>query len=150
MIRSAPQTSNFGLTSIVMLTRDRLPYTELALSTLAETRGQTEWILVDTGSSDRTLAYLEHWRNTAPDKRIVIQSPGSGAAAARNLGWRRASGDYLAFIDNDVYLDKADPDWLLSLLALLERDPQIAAVSPLLLFPGPSDLVQCAGGGISA
>ncbi|WP_371060676.1 glycosyltransferase [Rhodosalinus sp. 5P4] len=59
-----------------------------------------EIIIVDDGSQDRT---LETARDLASqDARIaVLTGPNGGAAAARNAGLSKASGDYLLFLDAD-------------------------------------------------
>lgn len=136
-------------TSVVMLTRDRLAYTRKALASLEKTLGPIEWILVDTGSADQTVEWLERWAAIVDSPRTVIDARGVGAAAARNLGWRCASGEHVVFLDNDVYLDE-DLAWLEKLLALPRANPRVAIAAPMLLFPGFPDLVQSAGGGITA
>lgn len=53
--------------------------------------------MVDDGSTDRTQEYLKSLGN-----RITILSQSNrGPGAARNLGARRAKGEYLAFLDSD-------------------------------------------------
>jgi GT2 family glycosyltransferase len=47
----------------------------------------------------------------------VMESPGSGLAAARNAGWRAASSPLVAFIDDDAV---ASREWLRDLVGALE------------------------------
>ncbi|MBD0355209.1 MAG: glycosyltransferase family 2 protein, partial [Rubrobacteraceae bacterium] len=43
------------------------------------------------------------------EKRVeVLRGRAAGPAAARNLGWRAASADWVVFLDDDVI---PDPDW---------------------------------------
>lgn len=61
-----------------------------------------ELILVDDHSSDESRTILE--RLASEDDRIVVmeqENGRKGAAGARNLGTRHASGRYLAFLDAD-------------------------------------------------
>ena len=134
-------------TTIVMLTRDRIAYTRRSLTTLAATRGDIEWVVVDNGSSDGTPEFLEGWSRSAPDRLVVRNEVDPGGCAGRNRGVARASGEYVVFLDNDVYLE--DPGWLEVLLAVPEADGAVAAAAPVLLFPGKPALVQSAGGGFT-
>ncbi|MFL5910656.1 MAG: glycosyltransferase [Gaiellaceae bacterium] len=135
-------------TTVVMLTRDRFAYTRRALTTLAATRGNVEWVVVDNGSSDGTPEFLDAWARSAPDRLVVRHEVDPGGSAARNRGFERASGDYVVFLDNDVYLE--EPGWLEALLAVPQADGAVVAAAPVLLFPGESALVQSAGGGVTA
>jgi glycosyltransferase involved in cell wall biosynthesis len=64
-----------------------------------------EIIVVDDGSADDSLAIAK--RCAAADKRILcLQQAHAGQAAARNLGIKNASGDYLCFVDADDWIEK--------------------------------------------
>jgi glycosyltransferase EpsJ len=59
-----------------------------------------ECILVDDGSTDDTLALCKKYSEL--DSRIkVLHQNNSGVSSARNLGLRRSTGEYIAFIDSD-------------------------------------------------
>jgi glycosyltransferase involved in cell wall biosynthesis len=79
-----------------------------AAQTLAETldsvRRQThrdlEMFVVDDGSTDDTAAVAE--RAVSADARLrLIRQSNSGVAASRNAGLRRATGDFVAWLDAD-------------------------------------------------
>lgn len=76
--------------------------------TIHSLRSQTyqniEILAVNDGSTDETQAYLE--RHAASDSRVRhFTQNNSGPSAARNLGMRNATGDYVCFLDaDDVYL----------------------------------------------
>ncbi|SDG58132.1 Glycosyl transferase family 2 [Lentzea fradiae] len=60
-----------------------------------------------------------------------------GPAAARNTGWRAATGDWVAFLDDDVVLA---PDWKAQLAADLEGLPDDVGASQARIFvPLPED-----------
>ncbi len=67
--------------------------------------GQTlkpkEIILIDDGSSDKTLEVLSQFRIHNSELRIIKQLH-RGAGAARNLGVSKATGDILVFMDADM------------------------------------------------
>jgi GT2 family glycosyltransferase len=70
-----------------------------------------EIILVDDGSTDGTRAWLA---TLAPPFRVVLNDRNLGYAAANNRAVARASGKYLALVNNDlVFL----PRWLEPILA---------------------------------
>jgi GT2 family glycosyltransferase len=135
-------------TTVVMLSRDRLAYTSRALTSLAATVGDLEWIVVDNGSRDGSVDYLRAWAASGDRRRLVCNGEDPGAASARNQGLALARGEYVLFVDNDVLLD--DVMWLERMVTVLAADPTIAGASPLLLYPGDSGLVQCAGGAVTA
>lgn len=69
-----------------------------------QTYKRLEIILVDDGSSDRCPQLCDDLAEK--DKRIkVIHKENGGAASARNSGLDIATGDYIAFVDSDDYID---------------------------------------------
>ena len=76
-----------------------------------------EVILVDDGSTDGSAKVCEEL--TRKDSRIhLYQKENGGPASARNYGLDRASGEFIAFIDDD---DRVDPAYLQKLLDCLEK-----------------------------
>lgn len=64
-----------------------------------------EIILVDDGSKDNSLELCKKYAES--DKRIkVIHKENEGVSTARNSGIEVASGDFIAFIDSDDYIDE--------------------------------------------
>ncbi|MEV0679026.1 glycosyltransferase [Actinosynnema sp. NPDC050436] len=135
-----------GLVSVVMLVRNRLEYTRLAVGSLARATGDLEFVIVDNASHDGTADYLDEFAAAGGRPVTTLRFPDDrGGAERRNAGAAAARGEYLFFVDNDVVAD--DPGVVEALAAELAADPSVAAVSPLLLYPGDDGLVQCAGGG---
>ncbi len=92
--------------TVVVPTYDRLPILKKCLMALEDQQGDPlirgyEVIVVDDGSTDETVTYLESNRDVFPHVRLFQQSH-QGAAAARNLGVEKAQGDFIIFIDSDV------------------------------------------------
>ncbi len=70
---------------------------------LAQTYPHWELLLVEDGSSDKTVAVIEQYIEEKKEGRIrLIRQPSNmGAAAARNRGVREAQGRYIAYLDAD-------------------------------------------------
>jgi GT2 family glycosyltransferase len=101
-----------GSVTVVVPTIGR-PSLDVLLEALATASGPrpAELILVD---DRRTGEPLRPERSGLPPVRVV-RTGGGGPARARNLGWRTARGEWIAFLDDDVV---PDPDWY----ERLERD----------------------------
>ena len=68
-------------------------------SLLAQTFDCYEIVLVDDGSRDGTARVLDSYASRSGVR--VVHKPNGGAADARNVGVRAASGAYLTFVDGD-------------------------------------------------
>ena len=66
----------------------------------------------------------------------VVAGRGAGPAAARNLGWRRATAEWVAFLDDDVV---PGPSWLADLARDLEGlEAEVAASQGRVRVPLPA------------
>lgn len=63
-----------------------------------------EIIVVDDGSSDKTLEVLENIKETS-EKLVVISQENSGPSGARNTGLNNARGEFILFADADDILN---------------------------------------------
>lgn len=93
--------------SIVIPTYNRLPIVEKCLKALEKQLADAslvtgyEIVLVDDGSTDGTLAWLQENAAQFPHVRSLTQDH-AGPAAARNLGVEKATGEFIIFIDSDL------------------------------------------------
>ncbi|MBV9388654.1 MAG: glycosyltransferase family 2 protein [Chroococcidiopsidaceae cyanobacterium CP_BM_ER_R8_30] len=94
--------------SVVIPTYNRKPILEKCLKALERQQladgSQVigyEVVVVDDGSTDGTLAWLEERSAEFPHVRVFSQDH-QGPSAARNLGVERSLGDTIIFIDSDL------------------------------------------------
>lgn len=70
-----------------------------------QTYNNMEFIFIDDGSTDKSLAILTEYEKQ--DSRIkVIHQDNKGVSASRNKGLELATGDYIGFVDSDDIIDK--------------------------------------------
>src|ERR671913_323086 len=111
------------------------PSLDVLLDALAAAPGPrpAELVLVDDRPAG---APLQPQRPGLPPIRVV-RTGGGGPARARNLGWRTARTEWIAFLDDDVV---PDPDWYQRLeqdLAALPAD--VAGTQGRVRVPLPAD-----------
>jgi glycosyltransferase involved in cell wall biosynthesis len=89
--------------SIVIPTYNRLPILQKCLQAM-EAQNFTqpyEIVVVDDGSTDGTVEFLQSHAGEFPHVRLFLQNH-EGAAIARNTGIDLAKGDTIVFIDSDL------------------------------------------------
>ena len=80
-------------------------------SLISQTLKNIEIIIVNDGSTDGSQKIIDHYARK--DGRIkTIQQDNQGLGAVRNKGIEAASGEYLAFIDSDDWIE---PDYCQSM-----------------------------------
>ena len=71
-------------------------------SVAAQTLAPLEIIVVDDASSDATRDLVATFASSSSiPVRVLTQTTNSGPSAARNAGWDKATGEYIAFLDAD-------------------------------------------------
>ena len=88
---------------IPVYNREKLLPRTLA-SVVAQTYRPLHVVLVDNGSTDRSLAVLQEFcdKYAAPDFRVTVcEELNPGAPSARNAGLRRATSEWVMFFDSD-------------------------------------------------
>ena len=112
--------------SVIIPTYNRLPALKQLLACLSQQEAPTddfEVIIIDDGSQDGTLEYLQAW-SAAGKGRFAVQAH-QGPGAARNLGAHMARGELLAFTDSDCL---PEPGWLSELARCFTKSVEIQAI----------------------
>ncbi len=113
-----------SLTSIIILTRNNLEYTKMCLESIRRyTPEPREIIVVDNGSTDGTIEYLE----AQEDVKLIKNGLNLGFALGNNLGLREARGEYIVILNNDTVVTEG---WLTRLINSAQSNPQVGIVGP--------------------
>src|SRR3989449_1428943 len=93
-----------------------------------------EVIVVDDGSTDRTAAIAREY-----DCRL-IRTENRGLANARNTGLKAATGEIVAYLDDDAY---PDPQWLTYLAATFMSTSHAGAGGPTIAPAADGPIAEC-------
>jgi GT2 family glycosyltransferase len=93
-----------------------------------------EVIVVNDGSTDQAPAIASEY-----DVRL-ISTENRGLSSARNTGWQAATGEIVAYLDDDAY---PDPDWLTHLAATFLRSAHVGVGGPNIAPPGDGKIAKC-------
>jgi GT2 family glycosyltransferase len=98
-----------------------------------------EIIFVDNASRDGSVAWVKkHY----PKTKILINKENLGFADANNVGFRKAKGNYVLFLNNDTRVTKT---FLSALVQSLERNRGMAGVQSKLLLMDEPDRLDAIG-----
>jgi glycosyltransferase involved in cell wall biosynthesis len=112
--------------SVIIPVHNGERYIAQSLRSIAiQIKSVSEVIVIEDGSSDGSIAIVEAFANELSVPIRLIHTVGVGQSAARNAGAQIASGDYLAFLDqDDVWLD----GHVVSMAECLDADPSSSMV----------------------
>lgn len=94
-----------------------------------------EIVVVDNGSEDDTLAFLERLGQEAPELRWISLPTNEGFAGATNRGARDANNPVVIMLNNDMVVE---PDFVQPLLDAFAAEPDAFGVSCQIDFIDPS------------
>jgi glycosyltransferase involved in cell wall biosynthesis len=93
-----------------------------------------EVIVVDDGSTDHTIEIAREYEVN------LISTINNGLSYARNVGWKAATGEIVAYIDDDAY---PDPHWLKYLASTFLTTSFVGVGGPNLLPWGDGPVAEC-------
>lgn len=119
-----------GVVTVVLVNYKGADDTITALQAFADVdwpAERLELVVVDNDSGDGS---SERIRAAVPDALVIDSGSNSGFAGGCNLGVAHASGEYVAFLNNDARPDKG---WVRAAVEVLEQDPTIGSVASKVL-----------------
>jgi GT2 family glycosyltransferase len=129
--------------SIIIVNWNGLEHLPDCLSSLeSQSYRDFEVILVDNGSSDGSLAYLQ---SRHPWVQVVALPENRGFAGGNNAGLARARGAYIVTLNNDT---KATPTWLSELVAVADAHPEAGMVASRICNYFEPDRIDSLGFGV--
>lgn len=112
--------SESPLVSAIIPTHNRILWVQESIeSVLAQTYQNIEIVVIDDGSTDGTLDFLRQKYGPKIDKIVRNERP-TGTGAAKNLGVKNATGEYIAFLDSD---DMWEPEKTKQAVSLILGEP---------------------------
>ena len=130
MNRLPAQPETRGVASVVIVNYRGADDTCAALAALRDlrwARERLEVIVVDNASGDGS---VERITKEHPDVQVLALEQNTGFAAGCNAGAQVATGQYLAFLNNDA---RPDPQWVSAATAVLDRDGSVACIASKVL-----------------
>jgi GT2 family glycosyltransferase len=104
-------------------------------------KDKIEVVVVDNGSTDGSVELMQQKFSWV---KLLRNSKNEGFAKPSNDGARAATGDYVAFINNDMRVQK---DWLIELINSMQNSGAKCAGSVILNWNG--DFLDFGGGGVN-
>lgn len=100
-------------------------------SLLAQTYPNLEILLVDNGSTDDSVTFLQTTYPTTPTLRILQLPANIGFSGGNNAGAKLAHGEFLLLINNDAI---AEPEWATELITAAIQHPNAAGFSSKIML----------------
>lgn len=122
------------LVSIIIPVYNKLHHTKRCVKSILKNTSYPHYevIIIDNASSDGTAEYLAKIKAKHDSIQIISNKDNQGFARASNQGAKHSKGKHLLFLNNDT---KVLPNWMDSMVEIIENDPSVSAVGSKLLFP---------------
>jgi GT2 family glycosyltransferase len=125
-----PHPLREGIVSVILVNYNGADDTIVCLKAFDDLRwpaDRLELIVVDNDSGD---GQAEQIAQACPNARVIQSGANLGFAGGCNLGVDNATGQYVAFLNNDA---RPGPRWISAAVEAMESDPTISAVASKVL-----------------
>jgi len=113
------------LVSIIISVYNQLEYTKKCLLKIEKTLARKiiyEVIIIDDCSNQETVNFL---KNLKKPYRVYFNDSNKGFATNNNYAASNANGDYLCFLNNDVFVQD---DWLVPMIDVFKKEKNVGIV----------------------
>jgi GT2 family glycosyltransferase len=132
---------NFPSVSIIIVNHNGYQWLRSFFPSVMDTNyPKFEIIVVDNGSTDQSLEYLRNYQDNLV--RIIKLKNNLGFAQASNTGIREANGEIIAFLNNDIEVDK---NWLIAAVEKLLSEDRAGAVQSKMMHYDKRNKIDCVG-----
>jgi GT2 family glycosyltransferase len=107
-----------------------------------QTWKRREFILVDNGSTDGSTERIRDWTARLPNGQGIFLPKNTGFCKANNLAFAKATGEWVALVNNDAV---AEPNWLEELLSHADVADRVGMLGGKILFFDPPGVIDKAG-----
>jgi GT2 family glycosyltransferase len=126
--------------AIVITNWNERQYLEICLrSIFAQAFQNFEVFVIDNASVDDSADMV---RNKYPQVRLIKNDENLGLCAANNRGILATKAEFVAILNNDTELE---PDWLGSLVDVMQSDSKIGMCASKMLLTDKRDMIESAG-----
>jgi len=137
------QSATEPLISVIVLNWNGLAFLDECFESLAgQTWMNTEFILVDNGSTDVSRDLLVFWARRLPNAQTILLPTNTGFCKGNNIGFASARGEWIALLNSDAV---AEPDWLKELVRFGDADNRVGMLASKILFQNPEHVIDKVG-----
>jgi len=111
-------------------------YLKACLHSIFREKGAYEVIIVDSNSPDKSVALIKKYQLTKSNLHLLELDVNKGPTLARNVGARKAKGNYLFFLDYDTTIS---PGWVLATKTFFEKNKKTACFQAKLIRRGTNN-----------
>lgn len=111
-----------------------------------QTTGEFEILIVDNGSSDGSVGWIETAADSDDRIKLIALPENKGFAGGVNEGLRHTDSEYVLLLNNDTI---AFPDFIETLENEIEKGKDLFAVSALMIKASDHEMTDSAGDGIT-
>jgi GT2 family glycosyltransferase len=122
--------SKWPTVTVIVLNYNGLEHLKECFSSLARIdypAERVELMLVDNASTDGSVEYIQ---TNYPQVQLVRSEENIGFGSGNNLGAREATGQYIVFLNNDMWVD---PQFVRGLVRAIQNDPEAVCAGAKIL-----------------